>query len=284
MFCEFASVEKNGLRLLGAAEIAILILSAACKVNDADKNSPMSRVINFNTRPFLLSFITSLIYHFIHKIPIEETSVYIISICGGSGSGKTTFTDKVRQVVKEEISVVHMDSYYLPKLPKELQTSNGQPNFDHPAAFDWKLLTSHLGALKKGKSIESPMYDFKKNSRLKKFKVIKPSKVVLFEGIFSLYDEEIRKLSDITAFLHVEADIRFIRRLHRDVEERGRSLDSVITQYYETVRPMYQKYLDPQRQFADFIVGEETDIAAGILGAKVNDLLGSAPKKSKTKV
>jgi len=101
---------------------------------------------------------------------------------------------------------------------------------------------------------------------------VKPSRVVLFEGIFSLYDEDIRKICDITAFLHVEADIRFIRRLHRDVEERGRSLDSVITQYYETVRPMYQKYLDPQRQFADFIVGEETDIAAGILAAKVNQL------------
>jgi uridine kinase len=271
------------MRLLGAAEIAIFIFSAAAKENDADKNSPINRVINFNTRPFLLSFITSLIYHFIHKIPIEETSVYIISICGGSGSGKTTFTDKVRLVVKEEISVVHMDSYYLPKLPKELQTRNGQPNFDHPDAFDWKLLSSHLGALKKGKSVESPLYDFKKNSRLKKVKVIKPSKVVLFEGIFSLYDEEIRKLSDITAFLNVEADIRFIRRLHRDVEERGRSLDSVITQYYETVRPMYQKYLDPQRQFADFIVGEESDIAAGILGAKINELIGSNPKKSRAK-
>lgn len=210
--------------------------------------------------------------------------MYIISICGGSGSGKTTFTDKVRLVVNEEISVVHMDSYYLPKLPKDLETKNGQPNFDHPEAFDWALLTQHLRALKNGETVNSPMYDFKKNSRLKKFKTIKPSKVILFEGIFSLYDEEIRKLSDITAFLHVEADIRFIRRLHRDVEERGRSLDSVITQYYETVRPMYQKYLDPQRQFADFIVGEETDIAAGILGAKVNDLLGTNKKKSKKKV
>lgn len=209
--------------------------------------------------------------------------MYIISICGGSGSGKTTFTDKVQQVVTEEISVVHMDSYYLPKLPKDLHASNGQPNFDHPAAFDWKLLASHLKSLKNGKTINSPMYDFKKNSRLKKTKAIKPTKVILFEGIFSLYDEEIRRLSDITAFLHVEADIRFIRRLHRDVEERGRSLDSVITQYYETVRPMYQKYLDPQRQFADFIVGEETDIAASILGAKVNELLLSKGKNPNRK-
>ncbi|MGZ3807500.1 MAG: uridine kinase, partial [Bacteriovorax sp.] len=168
--------------------------------------------------------------------------MYIIAICGGSGSGKTTFTDKVRKEVKDEISVVHMDSYYLPKLPKELQTKNGQPNFDHPDAFDWKLLTKHLSMLKKGKSVEAPLYDFKRNSRLKKTVTIRPSGVILFEGIFSLYDEKMRKLFDITAFLHVEADIRFIRRLHRDVEERGRSLDSVITQYYETVRPMYQKY------------------------------------------
>lgn len=208
--------------------------------------------------------------------------MYMIAICGGSGSGKTTFTDKVRREVAEDISVVHMDSYYLPKLPEDLTTSNGQPNFDHPDAFDWKLLAKHLKALKNGKVVEAPLYDFKKNSRLKKTITIKPSRVVLFEGIFSLYDEEIRKLSDITAFLHVEADIRFIRRLHRDVEERGRSLDSVITQYYETVRPMYQKYLDPQRQFADFIVGEETDIAAGILAAKVNQLQ-NLPKRNRTK-
>lgn len=211
--------------------------------------------------------------------------MHIISICGGSGSGKTTFADKIRKNVDQEVSILHMDSYYLPKLPKDLKTTSGKPNFDHPDAFDWELLKKHLQSLKNGKSIKSPHYDFKKNARLKTSSVVKPTKVVLFEGIFSLYEEEIRKLCDITAFLHVEADIRFIRRLHRDVEERGRSLDSVITQYYETVRPMYQKYLDPQRQFADFIVGEETDIAASILAAKVNQLFHAkelpAPKKNK---
>ena len=198
--------------------------------------------------------------------------MHIISICGGSGSGKTTFADKVRKSVDQEVSILHMDSYYLPKLPKDLKTSSGRPNFDHPDAFDWKLLQQHILTLKSGRAVKSPHYDFKKNARLKTSSIIQPTKVVLFEGIFSLYNEEIRKMCDITAFLHVEADIRFIRRLHRDVEERGRSLDSVITQYYETVRPMYQKYLDPQRQYADFIVGEETDIAASILAAKVNQL------------
>jgi uridine kinase len=199
--------------------------------------------------------------------------VYIVSICGGSGSGKTTFTDKVRSLLKEDIAVIHMDSYYLPALPKSLVTNKGRPNFDHPNAFDWKLLRSHVSELRNSKSISSPTYDFKKNSRLKKSTKVKATKVILFEGIFSLYDEEIRKMSDITVFLHVDSDIRFIRRLHRDVEERGRSLDSVITQYYESVRPMYQKYLEPQRQYADFVVGEETDVAASILAAKINELL-----------
>lgn len=198
--------------------------------------------------------------------------MFLISICGGSGSGKTTFTEKVKTYSELPISVLNMDSYYLPKLPTHLKTSSGGYNFDHPEAFDWKLLKKHLQQLKQGKEIQVPCYDFKKSSRLKKTNSLKPTRVVLFEGIFSLYDKEIRELSDITAFLHVEADIRFIRRLHRDVDERGRSLDSVINQYYETVRPMYQQFLDPQRQYANFIVGEETDIAASILSAKVNEL------------
>lgn len=199
--------------------------------------------------------------------------MYIISICGGSGSGKTTFTDKIRHALQEDIAVIHMDSYYLPKLPKDLIVENKRANFDHPDAFDWKLLQKHITDLRLGKPVEVPVYDFKKNSRLKDSITVKPKKVILFEGIFTLYNENIRKMSDITVFLHVDSDIRFIRRLHRDIEERGRSLDSVITQYYETVRPMYLKFLDPQRQYADLIVGEETDVAASILAAKVNDLL-----------
>ncbi len=199
--------------------------------------------------------------------------MYIIGIAGGSGSGKTTFANKVQANVKNDVSMLHMDSYYLPMLPKDLYTQSDRPNYDHPHAFDWPLLRQHILNLKEGKSISSPVYDFKTSTRTDKSVPVQPTSVIIFEGIFTLFDQEIRDMLDIMCFLHVDSDIRFARRLHRDVKERGRSLESVIDQYYETVRPMYQRYLDPQRQFADFVVGEETDIAASILAAKINELL-----------
>ena len=198
----------------------------------------------------------------------------IIGIAGGSGSGKTTFANKIIDYVKsDKLSVLHMDSYYLHDQPKHLETKSERPNFDHPHSFDWPLLREHLILLRDGQNIQSPVYDFKTNSRTTETELVKSQEVILFEGIFSLFDKEIREMLDIKCFLHVDSDIRFTRRLHRDVNERGRSLESVISQYYETVRPMYLKYLEPQKQFADFTVGEETDVAADILGAKIRDLL-----------
>lgn len=196
--------------------------------------------------------------------------IFLIGIAGGSGSGKTTFAKKVMKAVSNSHStLLHMDSYYLPEVPK----INGKANFDHPDAFDWPLLRHHLSELKKGNSIQSPIYDFTTDSRTEETEKVGPCKVVLFEGIFTLYDQEIRNMLDIKSFLHVDSDIRFTRRLHRDVKERGRSLESVISQYYDTVRPMYQKYLDPQKQYADFTVGEETDVAALILAARIKEFL-----------
>jgi uridine kinase len=200
--------------------------------------------------------------------------IFLIGIAGGSGSGKTTFARKVmKNISSSSSSLLHMDSYYLPKQPKTNYTSNGKPNFDHPNAFDWDLLRHHLAELKQGLTIKCPIYDFASSSRTEEYETIGPCKVVLFEGIFALYDQEIREMLDIKCFLHVDSDIRFTRRLHRDVKERGRSLESVISQYYDTVRPMYQKYLDPQRQYADFTVGEETDVASLILSARIKELL-----------
>ncbi len=200
--------------------------------------------------------------------------IFLIGIAGGSGSGKTTFARKVMKGISNlDSSMLHMDSYYLPTQPKTNYTSSGKPNFDHPNAFDWDLLRQHLTALKNGLSIKCPIYDFKSSGRTGEYETIGPCRVVLFEGIFALYDQEIRDLLDIKCYLHVDSDIRFTRRLHRDVKERGRSLESVISQYYDTVRPMYQKYLDPQRQYADFTVGEETDVASLILSARIKEML-----------
>lgn len=201
------------------------------------------------------------------------SAVYLIGIAGGSGSGKTTFAKKVlANLPTEKSAIMHMDSYYLPKQPQTNYTSSGKPNFDHPNAFDWQLLRDHLKMLKQGEGAPTPVYDFTVSSRTDKTHMTGPSKIVIFEGIFTLFDQEIRDLLDIKCFLHVDSDIRFTRRLHRDVKERGRSLESVIAQYYDTVRPMYQKYLDPQRQYADFTVGEETDVAAKILAARIKEL------------
>jgi uridine kinase len=203
--------------------------------------------------------------------------IFLIGIAGGSGSGKTTFAKKVMKAISHSDSyLLHMDSYYLPSVP----VISGKANFDHPDAFDWELLRIHLSELKKGHSISCPVYDFTTSTRSLEAEILGPCKVILFEGIFTLYDQKIRELLDIKCFLHVDSDIRFTRRLHRDVKERGRSLESVISQYYDTVRPMYQKYLDPQKQFADFTVGEETDVAALILAARIKEFLNKEIRSS----
>jgi len=199
--------------------------------------------------------------------------MFIIGIAGGSGSGKTTFTQKLQSLVDTPITTIHMDSYYLPTLPPNISTEHGGLNFDHPHAFDWPLLKEHLTAIKSGNDIDSPVYDFSTSSRTNKVEKLKHTDVILLEGIFSLFDPEIRNQLNIKIFLQVEADIRFTRRLHRDVNERGRSLDSIIEQYYQTVRPMYKKFLEPQLPHADFIVGEETSIAANILAAKIKEVI-----------
>ncbi|EQC43426.1 uridine kinase [Bacteriovorax sp. Seq25_V] len=198
----------------------------------------------------------------------------LIGIAGGSGSGKTTFAMKVMsKLPANKVNLLHMDSYYLHDQPKEFFTKSGKPNFDHPSSFDWDLLRTHIRTLKEGGKIEVPLYDFTTSARLQDTEVMSPKSILLFEGIFTLFDQEIRDMLDIKTFLHVDADIRFTRRLNRDVQERGRSLESVTSQYYETVRPMYQKFLAPQQQYADFIVGEETDVAADILASKLNDFI-----------
>lgn len=203
--------------------------------------------------------------------------MFIVGIAGGSGSGKTTFTQKVLDLlddkkIAKQVGVLHQDSYYLATPPKDL-TINGEPNVDHPDAFDWVLMRSHLEMLRAGKKIESPVYDYGSFSRTSKTQSIGPCKIILFEGIFTLWDESVRNSFDMKFFLHVEADIRFIRRLFRDLKDRARSMDEIIKQYYESVRPMHNQFLEPTKQFADIVVGEETDMAAELLASMIKQKL-----------
>ncbi len=199
--------------------------------------------------------------------------MFIVGIAGGSGSGKTTFAKKILQRVNDSrVGLIHLDSYYLPTPPPGLRV-HGEPNFDHPDAFDWPLVRGHLELARAGEKILVPTYDYSQNRRMSETETLGSCQALLVEGIYTLWDADIRSLFDLRVFLNVESDIRFIRRLHRDVRERGRNLDGIIRQYYDSVRPMYHEYLDPTRQFADFIVGEETDIAADVLAAKVKEVL-----------
>jgi uridine kinase len=127
-----------------------------------------------------------------------------------------------------------------------------------------------------GEEVAVPVYDFTSNRRAAETVRVGPCKTIVLEGIYTLWDADIRDLFDVKAYLNVEADIRFIRRLHRDVRERGRTLDGIIRQYYDTVRPMHQQYLEPTRQYADLVVGEETDIAAEVLAARIAQVIAGA--------
>lgn len=207
--------------------------------------------------------------------------MFLVGIAGGSGSGKTTFAKKILQLIPAEqaphLALLHQDSYYLPSPPAHLRV-HGEPNFDHPEAFDWPLLGEHLSRLKQGESVQVPVYDYRTNRRTAETTKVGPCKTILMEGIFTLWDPAVRGLFSLNIYLHVESDIRFIRRLHRDVRERGRTLDNIIRQYYDTVRPMHHEYLDPTRQFADIVVGEETDVAAEVVAARINEMITGSRK------
>lgn len=199
--------------------------------------------------------------------------MFLVGIAGGSGSGKTTFAKKILSRIHENhgaaVALIHQDSYYLAVPPNRLKI-HGEPNFDHPEAFDWDLMKAQLIDLKQDKKVDVPVYDFQVSRRSAETLPVGPCRVLVVEGIYTLWDSGIRNLFDIKIYLNVDADIRFIRRFHRDVKERGRTLDSIIRQYYDTVRPMHYEFLEPTQQYADLVVGEESDIAAEVVAAWVN--------------
>ncbi|MFR4967176.1 MAG: uridine kinase [Lactobacillus kalixensis] len=200
----------------------------------------------------------------------------IIGIAGGSGSGKTTIAHEIADRINDDdhIMIMTQDSYY--KDNTDLPMSERKKiNYDHPDAFDMPLLEAQLNQLLHRKSIEMPTYDFTAHTRSDETIHIEPADIIILEGILVLFNEEIRNLMDIKVFVDTDDDIRFIRRLERDMKERGRSLDSVINQYLSTVKPMYNQFIEPTKRYADIIVpeGGANRVAIDMLTTKIESIL-----------
>ncbi len=178
----------------------------------------------------------------------------LIGIAGGTGSGKTTLTKHLKKRFGDDITVIGHDSYY--KRQDRPFEERCRQNYDHPDAFDTDLLVEHLKALKRGETIQCPVYSYVEHNRTDQTVEIKPTKVILVEGILIFASRELRDMLDIKIFVETDADVRILRRCLRDVEERGRTLESVVTQYLTTVKPMHEQYVEPSRKYADIVVLE----------------------------
>lgn len=178
----------------------------------------------------------------------------IIGIAGGTGCGKTTVVQQIiDELPKDEVCIISQDSYYkdTSHLTFEERT---KINFDHPQAIDFDLLVEHLGELRKGNTIEQPIYSFVEHNRIKETETTKPTKVVIVEGILILTNPNIRKLFDIKIYVHADSDERLIRRLKRDMAERGRDLEEVLSRYQNTLKPMHLQFIEPTKEYADLII------------------------------
>ncbi len=181
--------------------------------------------------------------------------VMVIGIAGGTGSGKTTITRKLMQRFGADVSVIYHDNYYKAhhNMPYE---ERAKLNYDQPDAFDTDQLIEAVRALKKGRSVICPVYDYSIHDRSEKTVTVKPARVVIVEGILIFENRELCSLMDIKVFVDADADVRILRRIVRDVRDRGRSLESVVNQYLNTVKPMHEKYVEPSKRNADIIVPE----------------------------
>ena len=198
----------------------------------------------------------------------------LVGIAGASGSGKTFVANRILESLGAKAVIIQEDSYYkdLSGVPYD---DRGRRNFDHPDAFEHDFLVKHLLQLLNGESISHPIYDYKTHSRLKETKTVGPHVLIILEGILIFDKAELRELMDFRVFIETALDICFIRRLKRDITERGRTVDSVTQQYIETVRPMYLQHIEPSKKYADILIpGEGTNTeAVDLLANKINTLL-----------
>ena len=182
-------------------------------------------------------------------------NILVIGIAGGSGSGKTTLMNNIVSRFSEDITVLSHDSYYK-RHDDMTYEERCQLNYDEPAALETELMVKHLDRLRNGEAIDCPVYDFTVHNRSDEVTRIEPSRVIIVEGILIFENEALRDLMDIRIFVDTDADIRLCRRVKRDVNKRGRSLESVLQQYQQTVKPMYEKYVEPSKKYAQILVPE----------------------------
>lgn len=199
----------------------------------------------------------------------------IIGITGGTGSGKSTVSKEILKFIhKKNVVTIEQDSYYKDQSHLSFK-ERIKTNYDHPFAFDNNLLIEHLKDLLNNKSIEKPIYDFERHTRREETITVNPKEVIILEGILILNDEDIRNLCDIKIFVDTDSDVRVIRRITRDIKERGRTLDSVIDQYMTTVRPAHLQFVEPSKKYADIIIpeGGYNKVAIDIIVTKINSIL-----------
>jgi uridine kinase len=205
----------------------------------------------------------------------EKMQPIVIGVAGGTGSGKTTVASRIlERVGAEHITYIAHDAYYrdLGHLPERLRA---QVNFDHPDALETELLIEHLKKLRAGKPVEIPIYDFTTHTRTERTRQVEVAPVVIIEGILVFVEAELRKLFDVKIYIDTDADVRFIRRLRRDIEERDRSVESVCEQYLSTVRPMHLEFVEPSKRYADVIIPEGgfNEVAIEMVAARIRGLL-----------
>ena len=188
----------------------------------------------------------------------------IVAIGGGTGAGKTTLAEGIAQHMgATNVAIIQQDSYYLDRGTMPL-SERRKGNFDHPAAFDMDLLISHVEQLKRGRPIQRPIYCYKTHTRSQETSVVEPLRIVVLEGILVLHPPRLRQVLDLKVYVDTPDDVRFIRRLRRDMRERSRTVEEVIEQYYDTVRPMHLRFVEPTRAYADMVISGESGVDAAV--------------------
>lgn len=200
-------------------------------------------------------------------------TIYVIGIAGGSGSGKSTFAQRLKNDFKDDVLLISCDDYYLPHDELSYEERCGL-NYDTPEAIEFSLLVKHIELLKKGECIEKPIYDFSLHARRNEKQTLEPKRIVIVDGILAFAQKELRDLFDLKIFVETDADERILRRVRRDVCERDRSIDSVIEQYVSTVKPMHYIHVEPTKVFADIITnGGMNTIALEVIKSKLEKVL-----------